>query len=50
MYSNVTAMPFPDSAAEIRLLLARQLVEPVMWESTLKTMLAAGMNRRKLQV
>ena len=33
--SNVTGLPV-QSAEEIQQLLARQLVEPVQWESTLK--------------
>ncbi len=42
IFSNVTARPLPSSAAEIRSLLARQLVEPVMWEATLQNILSAG--------
>mmetsp|Transcript_19551 Transcript_19551/g.57977 ORF Transcript_19551/g.57977 Transcript_19551/m.57977 type:complete len:97 (+) Transcript_19551:1359-1649(+) len=38
--SNVTAAPFPDDVAEIRVLLSRQLVEPVRWEETLNELLA----------
>lgn len=35
VYSNVTAAPL-GSAADVTALLARQLVEPVQWEGTLK--------------
>ena len=42
VYSNVTAAPFPDDAAGIASLLARQLTESVMWEASLGAMLAAG--------
>merc|ERR1719382_46085 len=41
IYSNVTAKPF-TSEAEIPAMLARQLVEPVMWEATIKEMIDAG--------
>jgi [acyl-carrier-protein] S-malonyltransferase len=41
VYSNVTGQPFPD-AASIPGLLARQLTEAVMWEGSVKAMLAAG--------
>ena len=41
VYSNVTGQPFPDAAA-IPALLARQLTEPVMWEGSVKALLAAG--------
>ena len=34
--SNVTGLPFPSDPDEIRSLLARQLVEPVKWEETLR--------------
>lgn len=40
--SNITAEPFPSDPDEIRALLARQLVEPVQWESTLRWMLSKG--------
>lgn len=41
VFSNVTGAPFPD-AASIPGLLARQLVEPVRWESSLQAMLSTG--------
>ena len=41
VYSNVTAKPF-TKAAEIAGLLKRQLVEPVMWESSVKAIIASG--------
>lgn len=41
IYSNVTAKPF-ESADVIKPMLARQLVEPVMWENTIKTLIAEG--------
>ena len=41
VFSNVTAKPL-SSAAEIPGMLARQLVEPVQWESTLRALIAAG--------
>lgn len=41
VYSNVTATPF-TSKDEVAGMLARQLVEPVMWEPTMKALVAAG--------
>jgi hypothetical protein len=41
VYSNVTAKPM-TSAAEVAELLARQLVEPVLWEGSLRALVAAG--------
>ena len=41
VYSNVTGLPFSD-AADIPGLLARQLVEPVRWEDSVKAMIGAG--------
>ena len=41
VYSNVTGAPFAD-AASIPALLARQLTEPVQWESSIGAMIAAG--------
>lgn len=41
VYSNVTAMPFPSDAKEIRRLLSRQLVEPVRWQPTLAALITA---------
>lgn len=43
--SNVTGRPFPDDPNEIRSLLARQLVEPVMWESSIKHIISEGKNK-----
>lgn len=40
VYSNVTAEPFPGDPDGIRGLLARQLLEPVLWENTLRNILA----------
>jgi malonyl CoA-acyl carrier protein transacylase len=45
VYSNVSATPF-TSAAEIKHLLGKQLVQPVLWENVLKDMLLQ--NRTKL--
>lgn len=42
VYSNVTGEPFPSDEAEIKALLQRQLVSPVMWEQTVKAVIAAG--------
>ena len=41
VYSNVTAKPV-TSAAEVAELLARQLVEPVQWEDSLRALVTAG--------
>lgn len=41
VYSNVTATPL-KSAADIPAMLARQLVEPVQWEGSLRALIAAG--------
>jgi [acyl-carrier-protein] S-malonyltransferase len=41
VYSNVDAAPHTDPD-EIRGLLARQIVSPVLWEDTLRNLLAAG--------
>ena len=45
VWSNVSAAPF-TSAAEIKDLLGKQLVQPVLWENVLKDMLLQ--NRTKL--
>lgn len=42
VYSNVTAEPFPSDPAEIRRLLAQQLVTPVQWEATLQKLIKCG--------
>lgn len=42
VYSNVSAQPFPSDPAAMRALLGRQLCEPVMWEASLKGLVAAG--------
>ena len=44
VYSNVTGQPFPD-AASIPALLARQLTEAVMWEGSVKALVASGKNQ-----
>jgi [acyl-carrier-protein] S-malonyltransferase len=41
VYSNVDARPHADPE-EIREILVRQVVSPVLWEETIKNMLAAG--------
>jgi [acyl-carrier-protein] S-malonyltransferase len=41
VYSNVTGKPF-DSSAEIAAMLQRQLVEPVMWERTMRNLQSDG--------
>lgn len=42
VYSNVTGEPFPADGDAIKALLQRQLVSPVLWEKTLKAVIAAG--------
>ena len=42
--SNVTGQPFPE-ASLIPAALARQLVEPVRWEATLKDLVLQGKTR-----
>jgi [acyl-carrier-protein] S-malonyltransferase len=44
VWSNVTARPH-GSPDEIRSLLTRQMVEPVLWEPTLRNLLADGFDR-----
>ncbi|HKI38545.1 MAG TPA: ACP S-malonyltransferase [Gemmataceae bacterium] len=44
VWSNVDAAPHTDPA-EIRGLLVRQVLEPVLWEKTLRNLLAAGLDR-----
>jgi [acyl-carrier-protein] S-malonyltransferase len=44
VWSNVDAAPHTDPAA-IRRLLVRQVVEPVLWEKTVRNLLAAGFDR-----
>jgi [acyl-carrier-protein] S-malonyltransferase len=44
VWSNVDAAPHTDPV-EIRRLLVRQVVEPVLWEQTLRNLLAAGFDR-----
>ena len=44
VWSNVTAQPH-GSPDEIRVLLRRQITEPVRWEETLRQLLAAGCDR-----
>src|SRR5439155_22221721 len=44
VWSNVDAQPHTDPG-EIRGLLVRQVVQPVLWEQTLRNLLAAGTER-----
>jgi [acyl-carrier-protein] S-malonyltransferase len=44
VWSNVDAQPHTDPA-EIRQLLVRQVVQPVLWEQTLRNLIAAGFDR-----
>ncbi len=44
VWSNVDARPHSDPA-EIRQLLVRQVVQPVLWEQTMRNLLAAGIER-----
>jgi [acyl-carrier-protein] S-malonyltransferase len=44
VWSNVDAQPHTDPG-EIRGLLVRQVVQPVLWEKTLRNLLAAGVDR-----
>lgn len=44
VWSNVDAQPHTDPE-EIRALLVRQVVQPVLWEQTLRNLLAAGFDR-----
>ena len=44
VWSNVDAQPHTDPE-EIRGLLVRQVVQPVLWEQTLRNLLAAGVDR-----
>lgn len=44
VWSNVDARPH-DDPEEIRALLVRQVVQPVLWEDTMRGMLAAGAGR-----
>jgi [acyl-carrier-protein] S-malonyltransferase len=44
VWSNVDARPHTDPA-EIRQLLVRQVVQPVLWEQTLRNLLAEGIDR-----
>ncbi len=44
VWSNVDARPHTD-AAEIKPLLVRQVVRPVLWEATVRGLLAAGFDR-----
>jgi len=42
VYSNVTAKAFPEDEGQIKELLMRQLVEPVQWESLVKSLITNG--------
>jgi [acyl-carrier-protein] S-malonyltransferase len=44
VWSNVDAKPHTDPA-EIRGLLVRQVLQPVLWESTMRALLAAGVTK-----
>src|SRR5207244_10350951 len=44
VWSNVDARPHTDPA-EIRQLLIRQVLQPVLWEQTMRNLLAAGFDR-----
>src|SRR5262249_37653172 len=44
VWANVTARPHGD-VASIRVLLARQVVEPVRWEETMRGLLDSGVER-----
>jgi [acyl-carrier-protein] S-malonyltransferase len=44
VWSNVDAQPHTDPA-EIRQLLVRQVLRPVLWEQTMRNLLAAGIDR-----
>jgi [acyl-carrier-protein] S-malonyltransferase len=44
VWSNVDGQPHRDGS-EIRPLLVRQVVQPVLWEQTLRGLLAAGCDR-----
>ena len=44
VWSNVDAQPHTDPA-EIRQLLIRQVLQPVLWEQTMRNLLAAGFDR-----
>jgi [acyl-carrier-protein] S-malonyltransferase len=44
VWSNVDARPHTDPT-EIRSLLVRQVLQPVLWEQTLRNLLAAGYDR-----
>src|SRR5262249_49804331 len=44
VYSNVDAKPH-ENPAEIREILVRQVLSPVLWEDSVRNMLAAGADR-----
>lgn len=44
VWANVTAKPYAD-VSEVRATLARQVVEPVRWEDTMRGLLDAGVER-----
>jgi [acyl-carrier-protein] S-malonyltransferase len=44
VWGNVTARPYTDGS-EIKPALARQVVEPVQWEATIRGLLASGVER-----
>src|SRR5262249_54546493 len=44
VWANVTARPYAEVSA-IKPALARQVVEPVLWEATMRGLLASGVER-----
>jgi [acyl-carrier-protein] S-malonyltransferase len=44
VWANVTAKPYAD-LSEVKATLARQVVEPVLWEGTMRGLLEAGCDR-----
>jgi [acyl-carrier-protein] S-malonyltransferase len=44
VWANVTARPYADPG-EVKATLARQVVEPVRWEETMRGLLEAGCDR-----
>jgi [acyl-carrier-protein] S-malonyltransferase len=44
VWANVTARPY-ENAEQVRELLARQVVEPVLWEQTMRALLESGCDR-----
>ena len=44
LYSNRTALPYPDDPAQVPDLLSQQIVSPVLWEKTIRNMMDAGID------